>query len=321
MNENAPQNVSKLSDDDAIGIIKVSVYLKSKWKFLLVFLFMGFAFCEAAFMQVPQVSNGGDSRLFARETANFGAYEVLEQGGVVLSPGSVEDAHLKQNIVMRSADTGFYANLFNNVRQLYVVLASEVGYKSIFVAFLFLLLYSFIVYWCRIFGGKVQNNMIIRSSDDKDLRRGYFFKHRSKGLRGVLKNGAFSDELVVNVVDYFYVLRTIARVVNPGCLLNSSRFSAFLDAFKDKFDLIVLDTAQVFQCSNALLVKKRVDYLLCVLKHAAHTNESIQDALNFFDRVRKFLYRRPLSSTSLNVMRGTAVVATATTPITEIINQ
>ena len=119
---------------------------------------------------------------------------------------------------------------------------------------------------------------------DMDLRRGHLFKHSQKGLCEMLENEDYSDEYVVHVMDNFYVLGSGARVVNPGGLLNSSRFSAFLDAFKDKYDLIVLDTPPVFQCSDALLVEKHADYLLCVLKHAAHTIESIQDALNTFDR-------------------------------------
>ena len=119
---------------------------------------------------------------------------------------------------------------------------------------------------------------------DMDLRRGHLCKHSQKGLCEMLEKGVFGDEYVVNVMDNFYVLGAGARVVNPGSLLNSSRFSTFLDSFKDKYDLIVLDTPPVFQCSDALLVEKHADYLLCVLKHAAHTIESIQDALNTFDR-------------------------------------
>ncbi|SMG40923.1 polysaccharide biosynthesis tyrosine autokinase [Fibrobacter sp. UWB13] len=119
---------------------------------------------------------------------------------------------------------------------------------------------------------------------DMDLRRGHFFKHTQKGLCEMLEKENYTDEYVVKVTDNFHVLGSGARVVNPGGLLNSSRFSAFLDSFRDKYDLIVLDTPPVFQCSDALLVEKHADYLLCVLKHAAHTIESIQDALNTFDR-------------------------------------
>ena len=119
---------------------------------------------------------------------------------------------------------------------------------------------------------------------DMDLRRGHLFKHSQKGLCEMLEHEDYSDDYVVKVTNNFHVLGSGARVVNPGGLLNSSRFSAFLDSFRDKYDLIVLDTPPVFQCSDALLVEKHADYLLCVLKHAAHTIESIQDALNTFDR-------------------------------------
>ena len=119
---------------------------------------------------------------------------------------------------------------------------------------------------------------------DMDLRRGHLFKHSQKGLCEMLENESYSEDYVVKVTENFHVLGSGARVVNPGGLLTSSRFSAFLDAFRDKYELIVLDTPPVFQCSDALLVEKHADYLLCVLKHAAHTIESIQDALNTFDR-------------------------------------
>ena len=232
MNENTPQNVSKQSDDDGIGIIKVLVYLKSKCKFLLVFLFLGIAFAAAALLQTPQVCKVSDGGLIAHETAGFGALDVLEQGGEVLLTGSVRDTYLKQNIEMHSANTGFYTNLLNDVQQLCVVLASEVGPKLNFVVCMFVL------------------GLLLAY---KGLRCGYLLKYSPKGLCEMLKNGTFSDRLVVKLIDYFYVLRANARVVNPGCLLNSFRFNAFLDLFKDKY--------------------------------VAHITKSIQNAMNVFDRI------------------------------------
>lgn len=119
---------------------------------------------------------------------------------------------------------------------------------------------------------------------DMDLRRGHLFKQSQKGLGEMLKAESFTDEYVVKVTDSFFALGAGRRMVNPGDLLNGRRFSEFINAFRDKYDLIVLDTPPIFQCSDALLVEKHADYLLCVLKHGAHSIESIQDALNTFDR-------------------------------------
>ena len=44
MNEKMTQNVSSKSDDDEIDILEILVYLKSKWKFLLIFLILGIGF-------------------------------------------------------------------------------------------------------------------------------------------------------------------------------------------------------------------------------------------------------------------------------------
>lgn len=119
---------------------------------------------------------------------------------------------------------------------------------------------------------------------DMDLRRGHLFKQSQKGLSEMLKTENYSDDFVMKITDNFYALGSGKRMVNPGDLLNGNRFVKFLDTFRNQYDLIVLDTPPIFQCSDALLVEKHADYLLCVLKHASHSLESIQEALNTFDR-------------------------------------
>lgn len=119
---------------------------------------------------------------------------------------------------------------------------------------------------------------------DMDLRRGHMFERHHKGLCEMLRTENFTDEYVEKLSEKFHVIGSGKRVVNPGDLLNGPRFAMFLNAFRDQYDLIVLDTPPVFQCSDALLVEKHADYLLCVLKHGAHSLESIEDAINTFDR-------------------------------------
>ena len=119
---------------------------------------------------------------------------------------------------------------------------------------------------------------------DMDLRRGHMFERGHKGLCEMLRTDNFSDEYVEKAFENFYVLGSGKRVVNPGDLLGKERFGKFIETVRSKYDLVVLDTPPVFQCSDALLVEKYVDYLLCVLKHSAHSLENIQDALNMFDR-------------------------------------
>ena len=119
---------------------------------------------------------------------------------------------------------------------------------------------------------------------DMDLRRGHMFKKGHKGLCEMLRTENFTDEYIEKVSDKFHVIGSGKRVVNPGDLLGKERLGKLLDSFRDQYDLIVLDTPPIFQCSDALLTEKYADYLLCVLKHSAHTLESIQDALNTFDR-------------------------------------
>lgn len=119
---------------------------------------------------------------------------------------------------------------------------------------------------------------------DMDLRRGHMFERGHKGLCEMLRTDNYSDEYVEKIFENFYVLASGKRVVNPGDLLGKDRFGKFLDVARTQYDLIILDTPPVFQCSDALLVEKYVDHILCVLKYASHSMESIQDALAMFDR-------------------------------------
>ena len=119
---------------------------------------------------------------------------------------------------------------------------------------------------------------------DMDLRRGRMFKKGHKGLCEMLRAEKFDDEYVEVVNENYHIIGSGKRVVNPGDLLNKNRFGMFLDTFRDHYDLIILDTPPVFQCSDALLVEKYADYLLCVLKQSAHSMDNIQEALATFDR-------------------------------------
>jgi tyrosine-protein kinase Etk/Wzc len=119
---------------------------------------------------------------------------------------------------------------------------------------------------------------------DMDLRRGRMFKKGHKGLCEMLRAEKFDDEYIEMVSENYHIIGSGKRVVNPGDLLNKNRFGTFLDTFRKKYDLIILDTPPVFQCSDALLVEKYADYLLCVLKQSAHSMDNIQEALSTFDR-------------------------------------
>lgn len=119
---------------------------------------------------------------------------------------------------------------------------------------------------------------------DMDLRRGRMFKKGHKGLCEMLRAEKFDDEYIEVVSENYHIIGSGKRVVNPGDLLNKSRFGTFLDTFRKKYDLIILDTPPVFQCSDALLVEKYADYLLCVLKQSVHSMDNIQEALSTFDR-------------------------------------
>src|SRR5574344_1505171 len=71
---------------------------------------------------------------------------------------------------------------------------------------------------------------------------------------------------------------------NPGDLLSSDVFATFMQEMRSRYDVIVIDTPPVAQCSDALLIERCADFALCVLKYAAHGEEEVLDLLSSLDR-------------------------------------
>ena len=118
---------------------------------------------------------------------------------------------------------------------------------------------------------------------DLDLRRGHLLS-RHEGICDVLMNKATLDSSIHHVTENFDVLSTGLKVNNPAVMLESDSFKELLEQIKMNYDLIVLDTPPVMQCSDVLILERYIDYMLCVLKHNTHNMESIKNFISTVDR-------------------------------------
>ena len=101
MNEKMTQNVSSKSDDDEIDILEILVYLKSKWKFLLIFLILGIGF-GGLFSMWLRPSFRSDILLQVNVKGNKQGLALGEMGALldVSTPSAAEMELLKSRVVL-----------------------------------------------------------------------------------------------------------------------------------------------------------------------------------------------------------------------------
>ena len=101
MNEKTPQNASNPSDDDEIDILEILVYLKSKWKVLLVFLFLGMS-CGALVSKWIRPSFKSDVLLQINVKGNKQGLALGEMGALldISTPSAAEMELIKSRVVL-----------------------------------------------------------------------------------------------------------------------------------------------------------------------------------------------------------------------------
>ncbi|MCF0224734.1 MAG: AAA family ATPase [Fibrobacter sp.] len=118
---------------------------------------------------------------------------------------------------------------------------------------------------------------------DMDLRKGHL-NSGSKGLSEMILEKDLTDKYILRIEENFHVLGAGHKVNNPAKLLESDFVKNLIEQYRSQYDLVVLDSPPIFQCSDALVLEKYADFVLCVLKHNAHNMESIQDFVAALDR-------------------------------------
>ena len=125
---------------------------------------------------------------------------------------------------------------------------------------------------------------------DADFRRPRIHKmlalENERGLWDVIERDMeIPDAVQASGIDNLSVLTTGGRPSNPAELLTSSRFKELLDAVREIYDFVIIDTPPVLAVTDACVVAPRVDGVLLVLRltkssrvtavHAAETLTSL----------------------------------------------
>ena len=113
----------------------------------------------------------------------------------------------------------------------------------------------------------------------------------SAGLSDVLIGGLLgsSISLLHEVQPRLHVLPAGRDPADPQELLASSRMTRLLAAFRNQYDLVILDTPPVIPVADGLILSRRVDATLMVVRWEKTPRMVVQDAASLLRRSRAVL--------------------------------
>lgn len=131
---------------------------------------------------------------------------------------------------------------------------------------------------------KMGKNVLIIDADRKDMAQFSFFHLRADyDWRNILMEGAVPDRALQQIGTSSLFLSLMSSDDYPGGkIFNLQNFREFWDRLKERFDLILFDTAPLTSCADALAISRHVDGVIIVLeadKTRLPAAESIRDKL------------------------------------------
>lgn len=124
---------------------------------------------------------------------------------------------------------------------------------------------------------------------DCDLRKPSVHKNfkvsNVVGVSEVLLGKVTLEDAIQKRNDNFYFLTSGKIPPNPSEMLGSSSMEKLLEELKNKFDLIVLDTAPLRAVTDAQILSTKVDGTILVTRAEQTKRESVIEAKNLLDKV------------------------------------
>ena len=113
---------------------------------------------------------------------------------------------------------------------------------------------------------------------DCDLRKPSMHKHfkisNNAGLTDVLVGNCKIEEAVYKCEDNLHVLTSGKNTPNPSEMLGSKSMEVFLNAAKNHYDYVIVDTPPVIAVTDAQILSTKVDGTILVV-HAGKTKKQV----------------------------------------------
>ncbi len=120
---------------------------------------------------------------------------------------------------------------------------------------------------------------------DCDLRKSRLHRYleiqRNEGVSNVLCGFAELDKIIIkNVRENLDVLTAGEIPPNPAELLETNEFDILLENLRDKYDYIFVDTPPVTIVTDGVIVAKKCDGVIIVVKENQTTYDMLDEAIN-----------------------------------------
>lgn len=124
---------------------------------------------------------------------------------------------------------------------------------------------------------------------DADIRRGTVHQklkiENDKGCLDVLSGAAKLEEAIKNHTPYLDIMTCGVALSNSCELFDSPAFDSMLQQLSEKYDYIIVDTPPLNLVSDALVISKKCDGLLYVIRSSVTTYEAFRKSLNSTERL------------------------------------
>jgi capsular exopolysaccharide synthesis family protein len=124
---------------------------------------------------------------------------------------------------------------------------------------------------------------------DCDLRKPSVHKNfkisNLVGLSEVLIGQSVLQEAIQKYNDNFDILPSGKIPPNPSEMLSSSAMTALIENLKDKYDIIVLDSAPLQVVTDAQILSTKVDGTILVIRAQRTSKEAVIEAKNLLNKV------------------------------------
>jgi capsular exopolysaccharide synthesis family protein len=128
---------------------------------------------------------------------------------------------------------------------------------------------------------------------DADLRKPYLHHMVTKGELGAGVTEALSDQKTFDEVLQFTTIENLffvsagLRSPNPPKLLVNNSFQRLIDAYQDKFDYIIIDSAPVNAVADTLLMVQHVHRICLITRAGSTSRKATARAIEFLRQTGK----------------------------------
>ncbi len=118
---------------------------------------------------------------------------------------------------------------------------------------------------------------------DADMRRSSIHKKlklsNENGLSNLLAGFASLEETTFKYTDYLDIITAGPIPPNPSELLSSAAFESFVEAVKEKYDYVFIDTPPINIVSDTLVLAPKTDGLILLVRNGYTPHDEFEEAL------------------------------------------